>query len=82
VHHLLAQGVEGGDGLAQRISDRIDESLDLAEALQPPFDREIVPGNTAGNARVQALVVSLFTQRELLEEAFELYGLTRIPDPE
>jgi putative iron-regulated protein len=72
----------GDASLAQQISDRIDESLALAEALQRPFDREIEPGNAAGNARVQALVVSLFTQRELLEEAFELYGLTRIPDPE
>jgi putative iron-regulated protein len=72
----------GDANLAQRISDRIDESLGLAQALQRPFDREIQPGNTAGNARVQALVESLFTQRELLEEAFELYGLTRIPDPE
>jgi hypothetical protein len=31
---------------------------------------------------VQELVESLFTQRQVLEEAFQLYGLTRIPDPE
>jgi putative iron-regulated protein len=75
--------IAAGDAdLAQRISDRIDQSLDLAEALQPPFDREIAPGNTAGNARVQALALSLDAQKDLLEEAFELYGLTRIPDPE
>jgi putative iron-regulated protein len=72
----------GDASLAQRITDRIDESLALANALQRPFDREIALGNAAGNARVQELVESLFTQRELLEEAFQLYGLTRIPDPE
>jgi putative iron-regulated protein len=71
----------GDASLAQRISDRIDESLELAEALQRPFDREIALGNAAGNARVQELVESLFTQRQVLEEAFQLYGLTRIPDP-
>lgn len=78
---LRAVIAAGDASLAQQISDRIDESLALAEALQRPFDREIEPGNTAGNARVQALVESLFTQRQLLEQAFQLYGLTRIPDP-
>jgi putative iron-regulated protein len=72
----------GDAGLAREITSRIATSLELANALQPPFDREIAPGNTAGNARVQALVQSLFTQRQLLEQAFQLYGLTRIPDPE
>jgi putative iron-regulated protein len=71
----------GDAGLADRITDRIAESLDLAEALEPPFDREIARGNEEGNARVQALADSLFAQRMLLDEAFELYGLTRIPDP-
>jgi putative iron-regulated protein len=72
----------GDAGLADRITARIAESLDLAEALVPPFDKEIAPGNAEGNARVQALADSLFAQRMLLDEAFELYGLTRIPDPE
>lgn len=68
--------------LAGRVSARIAESLSLAEALQSPFDREISPGNSAGNARVQALAVALSKQSEVLDEAFELYGLSRIPDPE
>lgn len=68
--------------LAERITAKIAESLSLAEALVPPFDREIAAGNAAGNARVDALSVSLFEQTELLEEAFALYNLTRIPDPE
>jgi putative iron-regulated protein len=71
----------GNAALAEQITDRIATSLDLANDLQPPFDQEIAPGNAAGNARVQALVESLFEQREVLEQAFELYGLTRIPDP-
>ena len=72
----------GSADVAGRITSRVDTSLDLANAIQPPFDREIADGNTAGQARVQALADSLFDQREVLEEAFELYGLTRIPDPE
>jgi putative iron-regulated protein len=73
---------KGDASLAGEITDRIATSLELANALEPPFDREIAPGNAAGNARVQALVESLFTQRELLEQAFQVYGLTREPDPE
>jgi putative iron-regulated protein len=72
----------GSTDISGRITSRIDTSLDLANDIQPPFDREIADGNTAGQARVQALADSLFDQREVLEEAFELYGLTRIPDPE
>jgi putative iron-regulated protein len=79
----LREVIAAGDAdIAARITTQIDESLELAGDLQPPFDREIAAGNAAGNARVQALVESLFDQRERLEEAFELYGLTRIPDPE
>lgn len=75
--------IQAGDAdIAASITAQIDESLTLAGDLQPPFDQEIAAGNTAGNQRVQALVEALFTQRERLEEAFELYGLTRIPDPE
>jgi putative iron-regulated protein len=75
--------IAAGDAdLAAQVTDRIATSLELAEDLQPPFDREIAPGNAAGNARVQALVESLFAQRQLLERAFQLYGLARIPDPE
>jgi putative iron-regulated protein len=75
--------IAAGDAdIAARITSQIDESLELAEDLQPPFDQEISASNPAGNARVQALAEALFDQRERLEEAFELYGLTRIADPE
>jgi putative iron-regulated protein len=56
--------------LATQIEERIGSSLDLAEALEPPFDREIAPGNDEGNARVEALITSLDEQETLLEEAF------------
>lgn len=72
---------EGDSGLANDITAQIAESLSLAEGLQVPFDREISPTNAAGNARVDALIESLIDQEELLEAAFELYGLNRIPDP-
>jgi putative iron-regulated protein len=67
--------------LAAAITRQITESSNLAAALQAPFDREIASDNAAGNARVEALIESLFTQSELLEQALEVYGLNRIPDP-
>lgn len=71
----------GDAALATSITQQIEQSLSLANALQVPFDREIAADNPAGNARVEALIESLYEQRVLLEEAFELYGLERIPDP-
>jgi putative iron-regulated protein len=72
---------EGDAALADQITAQIEESLSLAEDLRAPFDQEIAEDNVEGNARVQALAEALFDQRELLEQAFELYGLTRIADP-
>ena len=71
----------GDSALADRLSDEIDQSLTDALALEPPFDQEIAAGNAAGNARVEAVIESLFVQTESLEEAFQLYDLQRIPDP-
>jgi putative iron-regulated protein len=71
----------GDAALATDITAQIAQSLRLAEALQAPFDREIAAGNAAGNARVDALIESLNDQEDLLERAFALYGLNRIPDP-
>jgi len=67
--------------LAEQITAQIAESLSLAEDLREPFDQEIAEDNVEGNARVEALAQALFDQRELIEQVFELYGLTRIPDP-
>jgi putative iron-regulated protein len=67
--------------LADAIEARIAESLDLAEALEPPFDQEILAENEDGRARVQALIDSLFEQEKDLEDAFDLFGFT-VPDVE
>ena len=61
--------------LAGRLDAQIAESLRLANALVPPFDQEIRTGNTAGRARVQALITALRTQSQLFEDAFRRLGL-------
>ncbi|MBX2799648.1 MAG: iron-regulated protein [Myxococcales bacterium] len=60
--------------LASEIDAKIQESLDNANALQPPYDQEIAPGSV-GNARVQALVTSLRDTEALLSEAFAAFEL-------
>jgi putative iron-regulated protein len=67
--------------LADTLDDRIAESLDLANALEPPFDREIARGNDAGNARVEALIQALHLQEDSLEDVFRALELT-IPETE
>ncbi|MEM9066905.1 MAG: imelysin family protein [Myxococcota bacterium] len=67
--------------LADNLRTRIQTSVDLARALQPPFDLEISPGNTEGNGRVQALIDSLREQEMLLSEVFFALGFT-VPNPE
>lgn len=62
--------------LAGRLDARIQSSVDLANALVPPFDQEIAPGNVEGNARVQALIDSLRDQEDLLFEVFTALGLS------
>lgn len=67
--------------LADELDARVQTSVDLARALEPPFDLEIQPGNAEGNARVQALIDSLRTQEMLLTQVFVELGFT-VPDPE
>ena len=67
--------------LAADLDAKIQQSLDLAKALQTPFDQEIAPGNTEGRARVTALITSLREQEELLQDAFRLFDL-EIPEVE
>ena len=69
--------VEAADAdLAGRIDALVDQSLALAEALRPPFDREIAPDNPDGNARVLALIESLRALEGELEAAFRTFELT------
>lgn len=73
----LSAVVEAIDAdLAGRITAQIADALNKAEALQPPFDQEIAPGNDAGNTRVRVLIESLREVESLLEDAFRLFGLT------
>jgi putative iron-regulated protein len=67
--------------LADEIDAQIEESFAAAEALEPPFDREINPDNEEGNARVEALITSLRAQEKLFEEVFLAFGLS-VPVPE
>jgi putative iron-regulated protein len=67
--------------LAEEITEQIEHSLEHANDLPVPFDRAIQPDNAAGIARVEELVLALSDLSDLLEDAFEVYGLTRIPDP-
>jgi putative iron-regulated protein len=61
--------------LAQALDDAIADSLSLANALVPPFDREVALDNPEGRARVQALVQALRLQEDLLEDAFRAFAL-------
>ena len=66
--------------LAGRLDAQINESLALANALEIPFDQEIVPGDE-GNARVRALVIGLQAQEQILFEVFDMFGLSvEIPE--
>ncbi|MEM6962368.1 MAG: imelysin family protein [Myxococcota bacterium] len=60
--------------LAQELDDQIQESLDLANALVPPFDQELVTKD--GQARIQALIAALRAQENLLEEVFQMFELS------
>jgi putative iron-regulated protein len=61
--------------LASRLDAQIRTSLDLANALQPPYDQEIAPGSE-GNERVEALVESLRETEDILFEVFDAFGLS------
>jgi putative iron-regulated protein len=61
--------------LANEIEAQIAKSLAAAKAMNTPFDQEIASDNTEGRARVEALIVSLRAQEDLLEDAFRLFEL-------
>ena len=61
--------------LANEIEAQIAKSLAAAKAMNTPFDQEIASDNPEGRARVEALIVSLRAQEDLLEDAFRLFGL-------
>jgi putative iron-regulated protein len=73
---LLAEDAE----LATEIDEKLDECLELANALEPPFDREIATDNPDGNARVLALIEALGQLDGLLRVAFATFDLD-VPEP-
>ena len=64
------------EDLADQVKERIDTSLELAEALEPPFDQEIALDNDPGRKRVEDLVESLSTQEDDLVDVFTEFDLT------
>ena len=69
--------VEAQDAdLAARLDTQISDSLQLANDMEQPFENAIAEGNTAGNDSVAALIASLQAQEGLLQEVFDLFGLS------
>jgi len=65
--------------LADRTSRQVAASIAAAEALQPPFDREIIGGDDApGRQRVRRLIDSLVQQSKDLVDAAAAIGVTRL----
>ncbi len=67
--------------LADRLGALIDESLARANAIVPPFDREIRFDNPEGRERVQALADALREQADALQDVFRSLGLDAPPEP-
>lgn len=65
--------------LAEKTTQQIRSSVLAAEALQPPFDREIVGGADApGRQRVQKVINSLVQQSKDLVDAAAALGITQL----
>lgn len=67
------------EALAKRTSAQIAASVAAAQAIQPPFDREIIGGKDApGRQRIQKVIDSLTQQSKDLVEAANAVGITRL----
>ena len=65
--------------LADRTTQTIAASVAAAEAIQPPFDREIVGGKDApGRQRIQKTIDSLTQQSKDLVAAANAIGITKL----
>jgi putative iron-regulated protein len=65
--------------LAERTSRQIAASVVAANAIQPPFDREIIgAGDAAGRRRVQSTIDSLVRQSKDLADVAAALGITRL----
>lgn len=72
--------VAAKDGaLSERVTRQIAASVAAAEAIQAPFDREIVGGKDApGRQRIQKTIDSLVQQSKDLVDAAAALGITRL----
>lgn len=65
--------------VALRTTAQIQNSVKAAQAIQAPFDREIIGGADApGPKRIKATVASLVEQSTLLVESANAIGITRL----
>lgn len=65
--------------LAEKTGAQIEASLKSAEAIQAPFDREIIGDESApGRQRVQATIDSLTAQSKLLIESANAIGIQQL----
>lgn len=65
--------------VAERTTKQIAESVQSAQAIQAPFDREITGGaDAAGRQRVQKTIDSLVAQSKGLADAAAAIGITRL----
>ncbi|RRD58422.1 iron-regulated protein [Comamonadaceae bacterium OH2545_COT-014] len=65
--------------LAEKTTAQISASLKATEAIQAPFDREIIGGAGApGRQRVQAAIQSLTEQSKLLVDAADAIGIKKL----
>lgn len=65
--------------LAERLTQQLRRSVEAAEALQPPFDREILGNDDApGRKRIRTLIDSLTQQSKDLVAAAAAVGITQL----
>jgi len=65
--------------LAERATKQIAASVAAAQAIQAPFDREIIGGKDApGRQRIQKTIDSLVQQSKDLVDAATAIGITRL----
>lgn len=65
--------------LAARATQQIHASVQAAEAIQAPFDREIIGGKEApGRQRIQQVIDSLIQQSKELVAAANAVGITKL----
>jgi putative iron-regulated protein len=62
--------------LATQMKINLEESLKLAQTIQPPFDKEISGKNPEGNQRIQRAIKALDTQTSTIEQIARLLNVS------